>query len=107
MSYILTNSRGVFIPTQIINFALTPPHLRFVVVSVVSLFWSECLQFILFSALLLDGKSESERTTTGLTIRPLSTDTYLSAANASVEATQHAAAVPESHAEEKDAVKAQ
>lgn len=32
--------RGVFIPTQIINFGLVPHHLRFVVVSVVSLFWS-------------------------------------------------------------------
>ncbi|KAK0438552.1 hypothetical protein EV421DRAFT_950656 [Armillaria borealis] len=31
---------GVFIPTQIINFALVPHHMRFVVVSVVSLFWS-------------------------------------------------------------------
>jgi len=31
---------GVFIPTQIINFAFVPPHLRFLVVSVVSLFWS-------------------------------------------------------------------
>ncbi|KAF7985762.1 hypothetical protein HWV62_365 [Athelia sp. TMB] len=30
----------VFVPTQIINFALVPHHLRFVVVSVVSLFWS-------------------------------------------------------------------
>ncbi|KAF5374633.1 hypothetical protein D9615_008915 [Tricholomella constricta] len=32
---------GVFLPTQIINFALVPHHLRFVVVSVVSLFWTE------------------------------------------------------------------
>lgn len=33
--------RAVFVPTQIINFAFVPHHLRFVVVSVVSLFWSE------------------------------------------------------------------
>lgn len=36
----LLRNWGVFIPTQIINFALVPHHLRFVVVSVVSLFWS-------------------------------------------------------------------
>ncbi|KAE9396338.1 hypothetical protein BT96DRAFT_958225 [Gymnopus androsaceus JB14] len=34
---------GVFIPTQIINFSVVPPHLRFVVVSVVSLFWNTYL----------------------------------------------------------------
>lgn len=33
--------RGVFVPTQILNFAVIPTHLRFVVVSVVSLFWSK------------------------------------------------------------------
>ena len=33
--------RGVFIPTQIINFAVVPHHLRFLVVSTVSLFWSK------------------------------------------------------------------
>ncbi|TFK99320.1 hypothetical protein BDV98DRAFT_650808 [Pterulicium gracile] len=33
----------VFIPTQIINFSIVPPHLRFVVVSVVSLFWNTYL----------------------------------------------------------------
>ncbi|KAJ7099897.1 hypothetical protein B0H15DRAFT_817972 [Mycena belliarum] len=33
----------VFVPTQIINFWLVPPHLRFVVVSVVSLFWNTYL----------------------------------------------------------------
>jgi len=32
---------AVYIPTQIVNFAFTPPHLRLVVVSVVSLFWSK------------------------------------------------------------------
>jgi hypothetical protein len=30
----------VFVPTQLVNFALVPPHLRFVFVGVVSLFWS-------------------------------------------------------------------
>ncbi|KAF9073924.1 hypothetical protein BDP27DRAFT_1214925 [Rhodocollybia butyracea] len=34
---------GVFIPTQIINFSIVPHHLRFVVVSVVSLFWNTYL----------------------------------------------------------------
>ena len=32
--------RGVFIPTQVVNFRFVPPHLRFVTVSVVALFWS-------------------------------------------------------------------
>ncbi|KAJ3012574.1 hypothetical protein NUW54_g1831 [Trametes sanguinea] len=36
----LIRNWGVFIPTQIVNFALVPPHLRFVTVGVVSLFWS-------------------------------------------------------------------
>ncbi|KAF9075636.1 hypothetical protein BDP27DRAFT_1042730 [Rhodocollybia butyracea] len=39
----LVRNWGVFIPTQIINFALVPNHLRFVVVSVVSLFWNTYL----------------------------------------------------------------
>lgn len=30
----------MFIPTQIVNFALVPTHLRFVTIGVVSLFWS-------------------------------------------------------------------
>jgi len=37
------NSRVVYIPTQLINFAVIPPHLRFVFVGVVSLFWSAFL----------------------------------------------------------------
>ena len=37
------NSRAVYIPTQVINFAIVPPHLRFVFVGVVSLFWSTFL----------------------------------------------------------------
>jgi hypothetical protein len=32
--------RAVYIPTQLINFALIPPQFRFVFVSVVSLGWS-------------------------------------------------------------------
>ncbi|KAJ8081848.1 Protein required for ethanol metabolism [Marasmius tenuissimus] len=39
----LVRNWGVFVPTQIINFALVPHHLRFVVVSVVSLFWNTYL----------------------------------------------------------------
>lgn len=31
--------RGVFIPTQIVNFVLVPQHLRFMTISVVSLVW--------------------------------------------------------------------
>ncbi|RDB27213.1 Protein SYM1 [Hypsizygus marmoreus] len=42
----LIRNWGVFIPTQIINFALVPPHLRFVVVSVVSLFWNTYLSAV-------------------------------------------------------------
>ncbi|KAF9550060.1 hypothetical protein CPC08DRAFT_768975 [Agrocybe pediades] len=34
---------AVYIPTQIVNFSLVPPHLRLVVVSVVSLFWNTYL----------------------------------------------------------------
>ncbi|KAI9058598.1 hypothetical protein FKP32DRAFT_1635344, partial [Trametes sanguinea] len=34
----LIRNWGVFIPTQIVNFAVVPPHLRFVTVGVVSLF---------------------------------------------------------------------
>ena len=37
---LILNFRAVYIPTQVINFALVPPHLRFVFVGVVSLFWS-------------------------------------------------------------------
>ena len=37
------DNRSVFIPAQIINFGLVPPHLRFVFIGVVSLFWSKSL----------------------------------------------------------------
>ena len=30
----------MFIPTQIVNFAVVPTHLRFVTIGIVSLFWS-------------------------------------------------------------------
>ena len=33
-------TRLVFVPTQIVNFALVPPQFRFVLVSAVSLVWS-------------------------------------------------------------------
>ena len=54
----------MFVPTQIINFWFVPPHLRFLVVSVVSLFWSKSPELLMFPLLL--------------TICP---DTYLSVAN--------------------------
>lgn len=42
----LIRNWAVFIPTQIINFAVVPHHLRFVVVSVVSLFWNTYLSAV-------------------------------------------------------------
>ncbi|KAL4070068.1 hypothetical protein V8B97DRAFT_1917788 [Scleroderma yunnanense] len=42
----LIRNWAVFIPTQIVNFALVPHHLRFVVVSVVSLFWNTYLSAV-------------------------------------------------------------
>ena len=39
----------VFIPTQLINFAIVPHHLRVLTVGVVSLFWSEYYQSHLVS----------------------------------------------------------
>ena len=39
----LLRNWAVFIPVQVINFAIVPHHLRFVVVSVVSLFWNTYL----------------------------------------------------------------
>jgi len=36
----------VYIPTQVINFALVPSHLRFVFVGVVSLFWNTYLSSV-------------------------------------------------------------
>lgn len=42
---IVTFCRGVFIPVQIINFSVVPIHLRFLFVSVVSLFWSMSFPF--------------------------------------------------------------
>jgi hypothetical protein len=44
--FIDTNNRTVFIPTQIINFAFVPPHLGFVFVGIVSLFWSMYFSFL-------------------------------------------------------------
>ncbi|PPQ75688.1 hypothetical protein CVT26_001522 [Gymnopilus dilepis] len=41
----LVRNWGVYIPTQVINFSLVPPHLRFVFVSVVSLFWNTYLSY--------------------------------------------------------------
>jgi len=39
----LVRNWSVFIPTQIVNFSLVPPHLRFFTVSIVSLFWNTYL----------------------------------------------------------------
>lgn len=44
----LLRNWGVFIPAQIINFALVPTHMRFVFVGVVSLFWSVYSLILLF-----------------------------------------------------------
>ena len=42
----LLRNWGVFFPTQVVNFALVPPHLRFVFVGVVGLFWSMAFCYI-------------------------------------------------------------
>ncbi|TFK18050.1 hypothetical protein FA15DRAFT_604050 [Coprinopsis marcescibilis] len=39
----LIRNWGVFIPTQLVNFTIVPPHLRMVTVGVVSLFWNTYL----------------------------------------------------------------
>jgi hypothetical protein len=44
--------RGVFLPAQLINFAIVPHQFRFVFVGVVSLFWSESFAFHAFAPLL-------------------------------------------------------
>ncbi|KAF8591067.1 hypothetical protein K439DRAFT_1327986 [Ramaria rubella] len=41
----LLRNWGVFLPTQIINFAIVPAHFRFGVVGVVSLFWNSYLSY--------------------------------------------------------------
>jgi len=41
----LIRNWAVYIPTQLVNFSLIPPHLRFVTVSVVSLFWNTYLSY--------------------------------------------------------------
>ncbi|TEB31745.1 hypothetical protein FA13DRAFT_341993 [Coprinellus micaceus] len=41
----LVRNWAVFVPTQIVNFTLVPPHLRMVVVGVVSLFWNTYLSY--------------------------------------------------------------
>jgi len=42
----LLRNWGVFIPAQIINFSVVPNHLRFLFVSVVSLFWNTYLSAV-------------------------------------------------------------
>jgi len=42
----LVRNWTVFLPTQIANFAIVPHHLRFLVVSVVSLFWNTYLSAV-------------------------------------------------------------
>lgn len=61
--------RIVYIPTQILNFALIPPHLRAVFVSSVSVFWSTPISFTITCRKL-----------------KMSSDAYLSASNASHQA---------------------
>jgi len=41
----LLRNWSVFVPTQIVNFALVPGHLRFVFMGTVSLFWNTYLSF--------------------------------------------------------------
>ncbi|KAH8105767.1 hypothetical protein DFH11DRAFT_644837 [Phellopilus nigrolimitatus] len=41
----LLRNWGVFVPAQIVNFALVPTHMRFVFVGVVSLFWNTYLSY--------------------------------------------------------------
>jgi len=47
-AYIPTLLRNwtLYIPTQVINFSIVPPHLRFLFVSVVSLFWNTYLSAV-------------------------------------------------------------
>jgi len=42
----LLRNWAVYIPTQLINFSVVPPHLRFVFVGVVSLFWNTYLSAV-------------------------------------------------------------
>ncbi|KAI1791454.1 hypothetical protein LXA43DRAFT_1011645 [Ganoderma leucocontextum] len=42
----LIRNWGVFIPTQIVNFAVVPAHLRFVTIGIVSLFWNAYLSSV-------------------------------------------------------------
>lgn len=42
----LLRNWAVYIPAQVINFSIVPPHLRFVFVGVVSLFWNTYLSSI-------------------------------------------------------------
>lgn len=42
--------RAVFVPTQIINFAFVPHHLRVLTIGVVSLFWSASSSLIKLSS---------------------------------------------------------
>ncbi len=63
--------RGVFIPTQIVNFALVPHHLRFVTIGVVSLFWSASLHCPILSLFWRTDDTDAYLT-----------DAYLSSVNA-------------------------
>lgn len=42
----LVRNWGVFVPAQALNFALVPPHMRFVAVGTVSLFWNAYLSAV-------------------------------------------------------------
>ncbi|TDL21241.1 hypothetical protein BD410DRAFT_790000 [Rickenella mellea] len=54
----LLRNWSVFIPTQIINFAVVPAHLRFVFMSVVSLFWNTYLSYANQRAKMLAGTQQ-------------------------------------------------
>ena len=69
----LIRNWGVFVPTQLINFSLVPPHLRMVTVGVVSLFWSTSHWNLAYSPVTSHLQSASL------------IDTYLSAANAAAQ----------------------
>ena len=74
----------VFIPTQVINFAFVPHHLRVLTVGVVSLFWSTCF----FLGSLFCGHADGQSVLTQCDCA----DTYLSMVN---NASQQHGDVPE------------
>ena len=72
--------RGVFIPTQIVNFAVVPTHLRFVTIGIVSLFWSASL------SRLVSPSVRRQLTISDDAIVIARADAYLSSVNAKKQA---------------------